>query len=95
MKTLIISLGLTALAASASAYTRVVIASPAVVFGRTECRPVAVERVVRPVVYCAPVATFRGRTEVIVRGRQERYVEPVRHPEPVRHVEVVRPGHRR
>ena len=85
MKTLLISLGLTALAGSASAFTRVVIAPPAVVISGPVCRPVAVERVVRPAPYCAPVVVVRERTEV-VRAR------PAYRPEPIRRVEVIR-GH--
>ena len=89
MKTLLISLGLTALAGSASAFTRVYVAPPAVVVGGPVCRPVAVG-FVRPAPYCAPDVAFRGRPEVIVRGR-----EPMRYVAPVCRPVVVRPGFRR
>ncbi|HEY9155105.1 MAG TPA: hypothetical protein VIM69_08245 [Opitutaceae bacterium] len=95
MKTLLISLGLTALAGSASAFTRVVIAPPAIVIGGPVCRPVTVERVVRAAPYCAPVAVFRGRTEVVVRGGPVCRPEPVRRVVPVCRPAIVSHGFRR
>jgi len=90
MKTLLISLGLTALAGSASAFTRVYVAPPAVVISGPVCRPVTVCAPARPVVYCAPVVAFHGRSEVIVRGR-----EPIRCVVPVSRPVVVDPRFRR
>ncbi len=89
MKTLLISVGLTALAGTASAFPRVFVAPPAIVISGPECRPVAVGRYEGPARYVEPRVAFRGRTEVVERR------EPICRAAPVCRPVVVHPIRRR